>query len=83
MKGKVALITGSTRGIGLATALAFARQGADVVLNYFSSRSAADAAAGQVSAAGARCLLARANVGNPEHVERMFGLAAREFEWRH
>jgi enoyl-[acyl-carrier protein] reductase III len=79
MTGRVALITGGTRGIGLATALAFARRGADVALNYFSSRSAAAEASAQVTAAGTRCLLVRANVGNPEHVERMFARIEREF----
>ena len=62
-----------------ATALGFARQGVDVALNYFSSRSAAEEAAAQVTAAGARCFLVRANVGNPEHVERMFSRIEREF----
>jgi enoyl-[acyl-carrier protein] reductase III len=79
MTGQVALITGGTRGIGLATGLAFARRGAAVVLGYFSSRNAADAAAEQVAACGARCLLVRGNVGNPKHVERMFRRVRDEF----
>lgn len=79
MTERVALITGGTRGIGLATALAFARGGADVVLNYFSSRNAAEEAAQEVAATGRRCLLVRANIGNPEHIDRLFSRVEREF----
>ena len=43
--GKVALITGSSRGIGKIIALRFAREGADIVLNYFRNRDSAEATA--------------------------------------
>jgi enoyl-[acyl-carrier protein] reductase III len=75
----VALITGGTRGIGLATALRFARQGMDVVLGYFSSRDTAKEAAAAVEALGVRCVTVRGNIGNPESVEKLFATARDEF----
>lgn len=75
----VALITGGTRGIGLATALRFARQGMDVVLGYFSSRDTAREAAAQVAALGVRCVTVRGNVGQPETVEKLFQAAEEAF----
>jgi enoyl-[acyl-carrier protein] reductase III len=75
----VALITGGTRGIGLATALRFARQGMDVVLGYFSSRDTAREAAQAVEALGVRCLTVRGNIGQPESVEKLFAAARETF----
>jgi enoyl-[acyl-carrier protein] reductase III len=75
----VALITGGTRGIGLATALRFARQGMDVVLGYFSSRDTAREAARQVEELGVRCVTVRGNVGHPESVEKLFAAAGEAF----
>ena len=51
---RVALITGASRGIGAATAVMLAEQGADVAINYHSSRDAAEAVAAQVRALGRR-----------------------------
>jgi 3-oxoacyl-[acyl-carrier protein] reductase len=54
LSGKVALVTGASRGLGRAIALAFAAQGADVAVNYRDNRSAADEVAGQIQVMGRR-----------------------------
>ncbi len=70
-RGKVALITGSGRGIGRAIALRFAREGADVVINYFRNRAPAEATAAEVEALGRRVYLARADVGDPDDIQAL------------
>ena len=79
MKGKVALITGGTKGIGRATALALANRGCDVAVNYFKSRDAADRTVAELKALGVRAAAARGNVGREDHVERVFETVRKEF----
>lgn len=74
MRDKIALITGGTRGIGLAVARELSSRGAKVILNYFRSRNAAEAAAKETGG-----FLARGNVGRPEHVDRIFETLKSEF----
>ena len=62
LRGKVAVVTGSVRGIGQATALAFAADGASVVINGRQSIEAAQASAGQGEAAGGKALIHLADV---------------------
>jgi len=78
-EGKYALVTGGTRGLGRAVALELARRGADVAVNYFSNRTKAEETARQLRDLGARGLTLRANVGNPEHIARMFERIREEF----
>lgn len=66
------LITGASRGIGAATALACARQGHDVVIHYARDAQAAQAVAAQAQALGARTLLAQADVAVEAEVVRLF-----------
>lgn len=61
-KGKVAIITGSSRGVGKAVALQLTAQGCSVVLNYRQSKEEAEAAKAEVEAQGASCLLIQADV---------------------
>ena len=72
----VTIITGGTRGIGAATAIRLAEAGHDLALAYRQDDSAALQAAAGVQAAGARCVLARADVTNEGDVERLFSAAA-------
>jgi NAD(P)-dependent dehydrogenase (short-subunit alcohol dehydrogenase family) len=72
----VTIITGGTRGIGVATAVRLARAGHDLVLGYRDDDSAAEQAAATVQDAGARCVLARADVTREDDVERLFAVAA-------
>jgi 3-oxoacyl-[acyl-carrier protein] reductase len=73
LEKKRALVTGSSSGIGAGVALAFAREGADVVVNYPGPKQqdAAEKIAEQVRAQGRRSKTIQADVSNPEQVERL------------
>src|SRR2546430_1880924 len=72
LKGKTALVTGGTRGIGRATALALADMGADVAINFFRSRESAKAAVDEIEKKGVKAIAVRANMGNEEQIPKMF-----------
>lgn len=72
LQGKVALVTGSSRGIGRAIALRFAESGVDLVVNYVRHRGDAEKTAAEIEAKGARCLVVKANVAKDEDVVAMF-----------
>jgi enoyl-[acyl-carrier protein] reductase III len=75
----VALVTGSSRGIGRACALRLAAAGADVVVNYVTSGREADDVAAQIAALGRNAACVRADVGEEEDVADMVGFVEREF----
>lgn len=77
--GKRALVTGGTRGIGLASARALAAAGARVAITWFRSRTDAEAAQSALRGSGIDPLLIRANAGNPDHVAKAFDQAASAF----
>jgi enoyl-[acyl-carrier protein] reductase III len=79
LPGRVALITGSSRGIGRAIALELAGRGADVVVNYLRKRSAAEEVVAEVEARGRRAVAVKANVGDAVDVEAMFDRVRSEF----
>lgn len=62
LKGKVALVTGGSRGIGRASAIALAAAGADIAIDYLSHKTEAETAAEEVRQAGRRCLVLRGDV---------------------
>jgi enoyl-[acyl-carrier protein] reductase III len=72
LSGKVALITGSSRGIGKAIALRFAENGVNIVVNYVRHRQDAEETARLVEERGAECMVVKANVANDEDVVAMF-----------
>jgi len=79
LRGKRALVTGSSRGIGRAIALSLADFKVDVTINYLRGRKRAEDTAREIEERGVRCLLVKGNVANPEHVARIFGTIEREW----
>ena len=79
LDGKVALITGSGRNIGRATALMFAAEGAHVIVNARSNEAEANAVAQEVRALGAKSAAILADVGKKHEVEAMAAKALSEF----
>ncbi|MFL6646643.1 MAG: SDR family NAD(P)-dependent oxidoreductase, partial [Sulfurifustaceae bacterium] len=71
LSGKVALVTGGSRGIGRAVALALAEAGADVAVNYRRRESEAEQVRAEVERRGRRCVAVRANVAVATEVTRM------------
>ncbi len=72
-EGKVAVVTGSGRGIGKAIALRLAAEGAQIVVNFFRNRAPAQTTAEEIEAATRRKpLLVRADVSEEDDLERLF-----------
>lgn len=76
---KVALVTGSGRGIGRAIALHFAKNGADVAINFFRNRRPAEDTLREVERLGRRALLVKADVGDLEALKRLFDETGNAF----
>jgi 3-oxoacyl-[acyl-carrier protein] reductase len=79
LDGRIALVTGASRGFGRAIALAFAHQGADVVVNYHASGAAAAEVAASIEKLGRRALAVRADVGNEADVRALVDTALARF----
>jgi NAD(P)-dependent dehydrogenase (short-subunit alcohol dehydrogenase family) len=79
LTGRVALVTGSSRGIGAATALAFAREGAGVAVNYHSNAAAAEAVAAAVRGLGGRAEVYQADVTSEADCARLAEAVVRDF----
>jgi len=79
LKGKVALITGASRGIGAAAARKFAEAGADVVVNYVTSELEASRVVQQARSNGVRAIAVQADVSRVDHVRHMFDRTLEEW----
>ena len=72
LRDKVAVVTGASRGIGRAIALALATQGAKVAINYASSSAAADEIVTEITGQGGEALALQADVSKPDQVDALF-----------
>ncbi len=79
VENKVAMVTGSSRGLGKALAIELAKQGYDIVVNYARSRSAAEDTVKEIEALGRRAIMIRANVGDVAKLRTMFEQVKEEF----
>ena len=79
LDGRVALLTGGSRGIGRATALRLAELGARVVINYASHREAAEAVVGEARERGVEALAFRADVAHTEEARRLVQMTVERF----
>lgn len=79
LAGKAAVITGGDSGIGRAVALAFAREGADVLISYLSEESDARETVRVVEAAGRKCVAVPGDVGEEAHCKAIIDRAVEEF----
>ena len=75
---KIAVITGGDSGIGRAVAIAYAREGADVLISYLSEDSDANDTAGYVEQAGRRAVLVKGDVADPQHCRDIIKTAIDE-----
>ncbi len=78
LEGKVAVITGGDSGIGRAVAIAYAREGADVLISYLSEDSDAEDVRGYVEQEGRRAVLVRGDLSNPQHCRDVITTAVDE-----
>jgi glucose 1-dehydrogenase len=80
LEGKVALITGSDSGIGQATAIEFAKEGAGIVITYHTDKEGAEKTLKGVEKAGRKGIVLQVDVAEEQQVEQMFNKALEEFK---
>lgn len=79
LTGKVALVTGASRGIGQATAIELAKAGADIVVNFIGNEAVAQETVKAIEALGRKVIKIKADVGNAEEVQAMVDEAVATF----
>ncbi|MDD3473342.1 MAG: 3-oxoacyl-ACP reductase FabG [Syntrophaceae bacterium] len=79
LEGRAAIVTGSSRGVGRNVALAYAKEGADVLINYSSSEGPALEAVEKIKAMGRKAVAVKADVANKAEVENMVAMAKETF----
>lgn len=78
-EGKVALVTGSGRGIGRAIAVRFAKEGADLIINFFRNRGPAEETADMIREMGRKAVIVKANIGDIEGINTLFDAVEESF----
>jgi 3-oxoacyl-[acyl-carrier protein] reductase len=79
LKGQVAIVTGASRGIGRAVAIALAAEGAKVVVNYAKSSQAADAVVAEIKEMGSEAIALQADVAQADQVDALFGAVLEQW----
>jgi 3-oxoacyl-[acyl-carrier protein] reductase len=79
LAGKVAVVTGASKGIGASIAKYFAAEGAAVVVNYSSSKEGADRVVAEITGNGGKAVAVHANMTKPEEIERLFADTKKAF----
>ena len=79
LSGKVAVVTGASKGIGAAIAKSFAEQGASVVVNYSSSKEGADRVVAEIVGNGGKAVAVHANVAKEADIRRLFAETKKAF----
>src|SRR5882757_2246125 len=72
LDGKIALVTGASKGIGAGVALSLANEGAAVAVNYASDREGADRVVEKIKAAGGKAIAVQGSVTSPEEIDLFF-----------
>lgn len=80
LEGKVAVVTGASKGIGASIALHLAAEGAAVVVNYASSKEGAEKIVAQIKAKGGKAIAVQASVAKPADVQRLFAETIKTYD---